>query len=368
MCIRDRATLHITVTVPGMKAEIVAEPELGVLGGTVCTLLAILQWSWVIYLQSQTVHNQRKEARMSMASDPTSENSFDPDIIESLLDHDAEMDEDEDDEDDEGRQDDVEEVADVEPARQSEWSDTLPSFVYSTKLRTAAPSTSAAAVVLLVAAWGTFIGAVAFEILKFEIGGIGGAVDALFGEDKFNEGEAQVDFYMIQLGFDLPTMTDMSTGAATISILYLMLVFVGPICFLLLSTYQWIGTITGKAHNRSVRLARWLSPFLYSWCGLDVLFLGTFAAALEMNLPTQWIVKNQAGALCDRIHDVFNKECIHIDGTVPLGGWMLISAAVFAFLLFCLTTRTFGHPALCNTRSGMHKIPAKKGAKKHNYS
>ena len=141
------------------------------------------------------------------------------------------------------------------------------------------------------------------------------------------------------------------------------MVTVAPVLCILCWGYVWIGTFLRKSHSRSVRFARWLTPYVYSWCGLDVLFLALLAAALEINLPIQWIIQNQfdgkAGAVCDKVHSVFNTDCIRIDGTVPVGGWCLLGAALSSALLFAMTTKAFGHPALCNQRSGYVSEPEK---------
>ena len=136
----------------------------------------------------------------------------------------------------------------------------------------------------------------------------------------------------------------------------LLVVAVAPVLCMLCWGYVWIGTVLRKSHSRSLRYARWITPYVYSWCGLDVLFLALLAASLEINLPIQWIIENQfggkAGKVCDKIHTLFNTECIRVDGAVPTGGWCLLAAAILSALLFAMTTNAFGHPALCNQRSG----------------
>ena len=60
--------LRITMTVPGIRVEVVAEPVLGIVGATFALIIGIAHWSWVTYLQSITAHSQRKVYKASVAS------------------------------------------------------------------------------------------------------------------------------------------------------------------------------------------------------------------------------------------------------------------------------------------------------------
>lgn len=113
--------------------------------------------------------------------------------------------------------------------------------------------------------------------------------------------------------------------------------------------YIWGMTFLGKLDTFSVQKMLHVSPYLYSWCGLDVLWISIFAGALEMNLPTQWIVENQSqiiNNLCDGINDKLHSPCVHIDGHLPVAGWLVLVSALLTCTIFVFTAKSFGHPAL----------------------
>ena len=121
---------------------------------------------------------------------------------------------------------------------------------------------------------------------------------------------------------------------------------VGPVLSMASWAYIWGATLIGKLDSVSVQTVLQMSPYLYSWCGLDVMWISIFAGALEMDLPTQWIVEHNVGYLCAQIKDTVHEPCVHVDGHLPTGGWLLFVAALLTCMTFLLTMKAFGHPAL----------------------
>eukprot|EP00658_Telonema_sp_P-2_P034860 TRINITY_DN25424_c0_g1_i1.p1 TRINITY_DN25424_c0_g1~~TRINITY_DN25424_c0_g1_i1.p1 ORF type:complete len:421 (+),score=99.01 TRINITY_DN25424_c0_g1_i1:216-1478(+) len=346
-------TLNITLEAAGFKISLVAEPILGIIAGTVGMLVGIMQWSWVTYLQSRTAHAIRVELRArphphpalpsvdTCTSDLSQHSRYSDASKKSLISPDNE------DEWHENETDDWD-MWEAEKRREN----AIPTFMHSTRLSTASPGTCRLALMLLTCTITAYIGAGVLEVLRFKMGGLAGAADSRMGTGKVVDGVAEVPFSLYGMGLSFPTKTDETTGAAVVSFFFMLLICVAPILCMLTWGYVWIGTCRRDTHTYSIRIARWISPYLYSWCGLDTLFIAIFAGALEMNLPCQWIITNHVGKICDKIQHASGKQCVHVDGAIPPGGWCLLAAAVFSFGLFVMTVKAFGHPALCNQRSG----------------
>ena len=363
-------TLNITIEVPGLKAEVRAEPVLGILAGTLDLLIGMLHWSWLIWLQSQTAHSKHSyevasknlEARAVAEAVECFQDGPDEALI-SPADVEASP----------GLFSSPPLASRSDPAQQEAGTDeeppavmntaldnvgalsnheTIPPWMLSTKQRTASKQVCWVALTLLFLTTACYIAALSQNILEFDLSGLGGHADKSFGVDHSNE----VIFTMTGLGFGLPGTNDKPEAAYPISFAYLLLIVFGPLATIASWSVLWIGHFMHKGNVRSVRIVRWLCPYMYSWCGMDVLFVAIFAGALEMNLPTQWIITNQVvagiklGEVCSEIKDLTQQECIHIDGKLPAGAYLMLGAAIFSFSLFALTTRTFGHPALANEK------------------
>ena len=48
------------------------------------------------------------------------------------------------------------------------------------------------------------------------------------------------------------------------------------------------------------------------------------AASLQMDMETQWIVENKAGALCDQVKLTLGEQCIKVEGRDGLGRMVVV--------------------------------------------
>jgi len=79
------------------------------------------------------------------------------------------------------------------------------------------------------------------------------------------------------------------------------------------------------------RAARWLWA-MFSWCAIDVVLLGTFAATQELNDVATFVVQDKAPELCGSAVD-----CIELHGTMGEGGAYMVGS-VISLAWLCAST------------------------------
>ena len=136
--------------------------------------------------------------------------------------------------------------------------------------------------------------------------------------------------------------------------LYMVFGLIAP-CVLFASYFTvWVGRACRMEHLICVRAAILLAPLAFSCCGLDVIFVSAMAGVLEMNLPTQWIVEQNAHVLCEHIKQVTGAGCMHIAGVFPTGAYTLLAATLSSYFIFFCTIKVYGHPAITNMLWVLH--------------
>jgi len=93
-------------------------------------------------------------------------------------------------------------------------------------------------------------------------------------------------------------------------------------------------------HESKHRLLRWIakvSPYLYGWCTMDVLFCATATACSELDLTVQWIVQAKAGSICDWAQHAVGEPCVHVAGSLGAGAICAAMFSVTSAFLFVLT-------------------------------
>jgi hypothetical protein len=75
-------------------------------------------------------------------------------------------------------------------------------------------------------------------------------------------------------------------------------------------------------------------PFCSAWSALDVFFVASIAAYMEMNLLTDFIVQKRFGALCSDILEVYGVPCVRLQHKIKWGGMLLLGTATLSIVLF----------------------------------
>jgi len=195
----------------------------------------------------------------------------------------------------------------------------------------------------------------AHDVLVFDISGLVGV--AL--ESPISRTSPKTYDWLPTLPGRVMASTDEKVVAGLVIFLFLMAVVVGPILCCLNWLFFWgscvlrgevpfghgiaedAPTLPLQPWPRAVRWAGGLSPWLFSWFGLDALWAAAWSATLEMDLVAQWLVRAKTGNLCDDIQDHLGKPCVRLEGTLLTGGWFLLFGGILSVFLFLLTANFF---------------------------
>eukprot|EP00471_Norrisiella_sphaerica_P013096 CAMPEP_0184497262 /NCGR_PEP_ID=MMETSP0113_2-20130426/36044_1 /TAXON_ID=91329 /ORGANISM="Norrisiella sphaerica, Strain BC52" /LENGTH=1264 /DNA_ID=CAMNT_0026884281 /DNA_START=49 /DNA_END=3843 /DNA_ORIENTATION=+ len=162
---------------------------------------------------------------------------------------------------------------------------------------------------------------------------------------------------------DIPNNTDQVAGAYVIAISYSLLVLAFPLIMLVVWFALWLVPFK-KAKQRGLYTAMYR---LWSFCGLEVFWVASFAAVLEINKVAVWVLDHtlkewcaDAGSLqpaCNLIEPLSSSgKILHVDAKFLDGGWWLLSQIVLYYGLYNATLY-YGGMLLGQTSKGGWKQP-----------
>jgi len=153
---------------------------------------------------------------------------------------------------------------------------------------------------------------------------------------------------------DLPSNTDTDSGAYTISFIYSVLVLAVPLALLLCWMVLWLVPLKKQVQrNLYTTVYR-----LFCFSGLEVFWIATLAAVLEIDMVCVWILNHTIDGWCsdyniEALCDVYNElklssKILHIDSKFLDGGWWLLAEWIL-FLAMHNATLYFGGMILGHT-------------------
>mmetsp|Transcript_29129 Transcript_29129/g.49389 ORF Transcript_29129/g.49389 Transcript_29129/m.49389 type:complete len:1251 (+) Transcript_29129:148-3900(+) len=165
---------------------------------------------------------------------------------------------------------------------------------------------------------------------------------------------------------DLPKNTDEVAGAYTIAVAYSILVLALPLAILALWLVLWLVPLK-KNIQRNLYTAM---NRVWSFCGLEVFWIASFAAVLEINQVAVWILGHtlqgwceQAGSLqsfCVLIEPIStNGKLLHIDAKFVNGAWWLLSQIILYYCLYNATLYYGGMLLGHTSRNGWTQPPSR---------
>jgi len=163
---------------------------------------------------------------------------------------------------------------------------------------------------------------------------------------------------------DLPENTDELAGAYCIAVVYTVLALMNPLVMLLGWIVLWVVPLK-KNIQRTLyaTLQR-----VWSFSGLEVFWIASFAAVLEINKVAVWILNHTlegwcsgAGNLadfCDLLEPLANTgDFLHVDAKFLAGGYWLLAQCILFYLIYN-STLYYGGMLLGNTsRNGWIQPP-----------
>jgi hypothetical protein len=137
------------------------------------------------------------------------------------------------------------------------------------------------------------------------------------------------DFYLLTAPLDTPSRTTNTHGGQLLSIMYIGVIVVVPIALLLATAVLWVIPLD----LRQQRTALSLYPFWFSWCSVDVLFITTLAAYLEMHMIAEFTFDNKFKLLCATVKETLGMSCSSLGRRLESGLPVLgVVSLLFALL------------------------------------
>ena len=154
----------------------------------------------------------------------------------------------------------------------------------------------------------------------------------------------------------LPQRTDKTYDAYALSSVYYVSAIFAPLIVAILICFVWLLPSSLKMHKLFLHL---LFP-LQAWSSLDVFWVASVAASLELEEVSQWIINQQLESVCGTngtMQRIIGKGCFSVKGRLTFGAWLMLISTVTMWitLIFTIVYVKYAHEKMGYLSFGQKK-------------